>query len=258
MRVWVFRASQKSVWMWGALFLFSLSLFYNGLQPSVFVTGVRLVPIYRVKTEARSMAISFDATWGTELTDELLQILKEHNVRTTFFLAGNWIEKHPDYVVKIASFGHEIGNHSYSHPHMSTLSEKAITEELRRVSLLILELTGTAPFLFRPPFGEYNNLLLETAKAEGYYTIQWSIDSLDWKHTTAEEIYTRVMGRVGPGEIVLFHNAAKQTPQALRRLLPDLKEKGYSIVPLSELIYRTDYIIRPDGTQEPSSRRQSL
>ncbi len=211
----------------------------------------RLVPIYSVKTSAKQLAISFDATWGTELTDEILDVLASHDISTTFFLAGYWVDKHPDYVVKIAAAGHEIGNHSYSHPHMNTLSDQGIAYELQKNADMIRDLTGQRTTLFRPPFGEYNNLVIQTASALGYHTIQWSVDSLDWKNLTSNQIYDRVMDQVKPGSIVLFHNAAPGTPGAISRLIPDLLEKGYEIVPISKLLHKGDFYVDHAGTQHP-------
>lgn len=213
------------------------------------VTSKRLIPIYRVETGNKKLAISFDATWGTDLTDEILGILKEYNLKTTFFLAGYWVDKHPDYVAKIAAEGHEIGNHSYSHPHMNTLSFNGVVLELQKNHAMIEDLTGQNSFLFRPPFGEYNNNVIQAADSVGYYTIQWSIDSLDWKNTSSNEVYQRVMSKIGPGEIVLFHNAATPTPAALRRIIPELLDAGYEIVPISQLIHRENYYVDHDGTQ---------
>lgn len=210
----------------------------------------RLVPIYRVDTPDKVVAISFDATWGTDLTDEILEILKENNVYTTFFLAGQWIDKYPDYVVKIAQHGHEIGNHSYSHPHMNSLTSAGVIQELERNGEMIRDLVGEQPLIFRPPFGEYNNTVIQAASSIGYKTIQWSVDSLDWKNSTSEQIYARVMSQIKPGDIVLFHNAAPGTPQAIRRLIPELKKQGYDIVPVSKIILDGDYYIDHDGTQK--------
>ena len=211
----------------------------------------RLVPIYSVQTAEKKVAFSFDATWGAALTDELLEILQDHGIKTTFFLAGCWVDKHPDYVVKIAAAGHELGNHSYSHPHMNTLSEQGIAFELQKNEHLIHELTGQKTTLFRPPFGEYSNEVISVASALGYQTIQWSVDSLDWKNLSSSQIYERVMGQIKPGSIVLFHNAAPGTPGAIRRLIPDLLAQGYEIVPGSQLLHKGDYYIDHAGTQRP-------
>jgi len=207
------------------------------------VVRERRVPIYKVERNDRKMSISFDATWGADQTDELLDILDEHGVKTTFFLAGYWAERYPEYVKKIAARGHEIGNHSYEHPHFNRLPKEKIVEDLRRNHQLLTELTGTEPILFRPPFGEYSDKVIEVAESLGYYTIQWSIDSLDWKDVSAGFMVERVLERAGPGEIVLFHNAGRHTPEAVRTLLPKLKAAGYEVVPISQLIYRENYII---------------
>ncbi len=249
MRVFVLRLR------WQYILLVLLLAFFAAL-PQIrepLVTAVtsrgRLIPIYRVDTPDKVVALSFDATWGTDLTDEILSILKEYDIRTTFFLAGYWIDKHPDYVVKIAAEGHEIGNHSYSHPHMNSLTTSGVIQELERNAEMIRDLVGEQPLLFRPPFGEYNNTVIQAASSIGYKTIQWSVDSLDWKNSTSDQIYARVMGQIKPGDIVLFHNAAPGTPGAIRRIIPDLIKQGYRIVPVSEIILDGDYYIDHEGTQ---------
>jgi len=212
----------------------------------------RLVPIYKVDVPDQRMSISFDAMWGVDYTDELLRILAENDVRTTFFLGGYWVEKYPEYVKKIVAAGHEIGNHTYSHPHLNNLSPAAIRQELERNHNNIKAITGTDPFLFRPPFGEYSNKVIEVAQELGYYTIQGSIDSLDWKDVSAQFIVDRILSQAGPGEIVLMHNNGKHTAEALAHFLPELKARGYEIVPISELIYRDNYYIEQhSGLQRP-------
>lgn len=215
-------------------------------------TGQRKVPIYKVERPDRKLSISFDATWGADHTDELLDILDEHGVKTTFFLAGYWAERFPEYVKKIVERGHEIGNHSYEHPHYNRLSKEEIRNDLQRNHELLQELTGVEAYLFRPPFGEYSDKVIEVAEELGYFTIQWSIDSLDWKDVSADFMVKRITERAGPGEIVLFHNAGRHTPEAVRLLLPRLKAAGFEIVPISQLIYREGYVIEShSGVQRP-------
>ncbi|HEY8531418.1 MAG TPA: polysaccharide deacetylase family protein [Limnochorda sp.] len=212
----------------------------------------RLVPIYKVERPEPWIAFSFDATWGTENTDRLLEILARYGVKTTFFLAGNWVEEYPEYVRKIADAGHEIGNHSYAHGHMASMSEYQIRQDLERNGRMIERLTGTKPVLFRPPFGEYNDLLIRVAQEMGLYPVQWSIDSLDWKDLPADAMVERVLKDLGPGEIVLFHNAGKHTPEAVERLIPEIQRRGYRIVPVGELIYRRNYTVDShSGVQRP-------
>ena len=211
----------------------------------------RKLPIYCVQTDEPKVSVSFDAAWGADDTDELLRILKENNVKATFFLCGYWVEKYPDEVKKIAEAGHDLGNHSATHPHMSQLTAEQITDELQKCHQNVKDLTGIEMDLFRPPFGEYDNEVIETAAANGYHTIQWDIDSLDWKEQGAQAEINQVLNHkhLGNGSIILFHNDAKYTPQVLDTILKGLKEKGFEIVPVSELIHRGEYKMDHEGRQ---------
>jgi polysaccharide deacetylase family sporulation protein PdaB len=213
-------------------------------------SNARLVPVYSVAREDKAVAITVDATWGADITPQLLDLFDRHSVKVTFFLAGNWITHYPDMVKEIASRGHELGNHSWTHPNMGSLPREKIRDELSRTQNAIANLTGTTPKVFRPPFGDYSNSLITEAEALGLTTIQWSIDSLDWKNPTPREIIDRVMGRMKPGAIVLFHNAAESTPPALAQIIPALQQQGYSLVRVSELLLTGDtYIDRNSGEQ---------
>ena len=230
--------------------VFSISFFLLGLLIDDFnlpaamrVSSNRLVPIYKVDTPEKKVAITLDGMWGAKYTPEILKILREHDVNITFFFGGNWLEENPHLVKEIAANGHEVGNHSYTHPHMAKLTSEEIIQELNRTGELIKELTGQKPDLFRPPFGEYNNRLIKTSRQQEYHIVQWSIDSLDWKDVSAQYIVKRVLKKIGPGEIVLMHNNGQNTAQALKQLIPKIKEEGYEIVPLSELIYKDNYYV---------------
>ncbi|MDD3840030.1 MAG: polysaccharide deacetylase family sporulation protein PdaB [Clostridia bacterium] len=216
---------------------------------SVFKLNKKLLPIYSVEIPDKKISISFDAAWGSEFTDEILQILKDRDIKTTFFLVGFWVDKHPEKVKKISDEGHEIGNHSTNHPQMSKLPEDKIREELNTTADEIYQLTGKRTTLFRPPFGDYSDTLIRVAEEEGYYVIQWDVDSLDWKELGAEHTADRVLKNVKNGSIVLFHNNAKYTPKALPTILDNLLKEGYEIVPISELIYKDDYEIDHTGRQ---------
>ena len=157
--------------------LYVQSVEYPGIM--VFLANKKELPIYSVDTNEKKIAISFDAAWGAERTDELLSILRERNIKTTFFLVGIWVDKYPEKVQEIARAGHEIGNHSTTHPHMSKLSSEQIKNELETTQRKIEELAGDrAVKLFRPPFGDYNDTLILTCRNLGYYPIQWDVDSL--------------------------------------------------------------------------------
>ncbi|MCK9217677.1 MAG: polysaccharide deacetylase family protein [Firmicutes bacterium] len=221
---------------------------------SVFKKEERIIPIYCVDTEEKRIAISFDAAWGSDYTLELLEILERYNVKTTFFLVAFWIDKYPDMVKKIDEYGHEIGNHSASHPNMSQLNETKIKEELTITSNKIEKITGKRVNLFRPPFGDYNNRLMKTANSLGYYVIQWDVDSLDYKDYGADVMVERVLSRVSNGSIVLFHNNATYTTKALPVILSRLQQLEYEIVPISELIYKENYYIDHTGKQKKKNK----
>lgn len=207
------------------------------------------LPIYSVGTEEMKVAISFDCAWGTDYTETLLNIMEREKVVSTFFMVEFWTTKYPDLVKKIAGGGHAIGTHSTTHSYMSKLTEAQIEEELTRSSMAIKAVTGEEVTLFRPPYGDYDDLLIETAERLGLYTIQWDVDSLDWKNLSAAEIAARVTSGVKNGSIVLFHNNGLHTAEALPAVIADLKEKGFTFVRIDDLIYKDGYYIDADGRQ---------
>lgn len=209
----------------------------------------RQLPIYYVKTDKKQLAISFDCAWGVDYTDKLLETMKEEDIKCTFFTVEFWTTKHPEYVKKISEAGHEIGTHSSTHPYMSKLSKDAIIRELNTSSNAIEQITGIKPTVFRPPYGDYNDLLINTAKELGLYTIQWDVDSLDWKDLSVKQICERVIGRVKNGSIVLFHNQGLHTAEALPTIISQLKGQGYEFLTIGELIYKDGYSMTADGGQ---------
>lgn len=225
------------------------SVFATNAYAVFYGSNFRKLPVYAVETEEKKLSISFDCAWGTDYTDKLLAIMENENVRCTFFAVEFWAEKYPEYLKKISDAGHEIGTHSATHPKMSKLKAAAIDAELKTSVNAIEKVTGKKVELFRPPFGDYNDLLIERATAAGLITVQWSVDSLDWKNISAKEIENRVISRAKNGSIVLFHNQGLHTAEALPAIIKTLKGKGYTLVPIGELVYKTNYSIRSDGTQ---------
>ena len=139
------------------------------------------LPIYCVDTDEKKVAISFDAAWGADDTEELLTILKNNDVKATFFLCGYWVDKYPEEVKRIYEEGHEIGNHSNTHPHGSQISLEKNKNEIMEVHKNVKDLLGYDMNLYRRPFGEYNDTVLQAAKEVGYHTIQWDIETLEIK-----------------------------------------------------------------------------
>lgn len=167
-------------------------------------------------------------------------------------MCGYWVDDFPEEVKKIAADGHDLGNHSATHPHMSQLSKEEIKNELQKTHDKVKLLTNVDMNLFRPPFGEYDNKVIEGAEEKGYYTVQWDVDSLDWKEHGVESEINQVLNHkhLGNGSIILFHNDAKYTPQALDTIIKGLKEKGYEIVPISELIKKDSFYMDHEGRQK--------
>lgn len=215
---------------------------------TVFGEGKKL-PIYSVATNEKKIAISFDAAWGNEHTKPILDILDKYGVKATFFLVEFWVDKFPEDVLEIYQRGHEIGNHSSTHPNMAKLSREQIVMELKQTEGKIEAITGERPTVFRPPFGSYNNNLIEACEEIGYYVIQWDVDSLDWKDISAEQIVDRVTRHVKNGSIVLFHNNAEHVEQYLPLIIEKLQADGYKIVPVGELIIKEDYHMDHAGKQ---------
>jgi polysaccharide deacetylase family sporulation protein PdaB len=215
-----------------------------------FAATNKKLPIYCVETEKKQIAISFDAAWGNDDTETLINILAEYNVPATFFVVGAWVDKYPESVKQLSDAGHKIENHSNTHPNMPQLSNAQMVDELKSCNDKIAAVTGVIPTLFRPPYGDYNNATITAVENAGMYCVQWSIDSLDWKeNATAESICKRVTSKAHPGGIVLFHNDAEHTPEALGNILKCLKDEGYEFVFIEDLIYKENYEIKHDGTQ---------
>jgi len=245
--------------------LASIGLLMYGNSPNAihalagWMLGKRRLPIYSVQTEEKVVSLTFDATWGAERTPELLEILRENGVKSTFFLVTFWMEDYPDLARSIAREGHEIGLHSSTHPDMTGLNRTRMVDELTANIVKIRATTGQEPRLFRPPFGAYSDRLLEVAEDElQLITIQWSVDSLDWKNLTPDAIAARVTRLIHPGAIVLFHNNGEHTPQALRSILSFLNKEGYRAVPVSKLLHAPPYTIDHEGRQVPVGPRPEI
>lgn len=228
----------------------TLYLFPSSISVSSNVNG-RELPIYCVDTPKPQIALTFDAAWGNEDTQKILDILAKHQVKVTFFMTGGWVESYPDDVKAILAAGHDLGNHSENHKNMSQLSDEEQKDELLKVHNKVKELTGVEMQLFRPPYGDYDNSVILNAKSCGYYPIQWSVDSLDWKDYGTDSILNTVLNHkaLENGAIILCHNGAKYTADALDSLITGLKDKGYELVPLSQLIYKEDYHMDAAGKQ---------
>ena len=211
--------------------------------------GRRSLPIYNVGRDDNKIAISFDCAWGVDSTDEILKHLEEKKVKATFFTVQFWAEKYPEYLKKVSEAGHEVGTHSATHSYMSKLSESEIRKEFETSCAAIEKVTGKPVTLFRPPYGDYDDLLIDTASAMGLYSIQWDVDSLDWKDLSASDIAERIVSRARSGSIILCHNNGLHTAEALPIVIDKLRANGFEFVPIGELIYKENYTIDATGKQ---------
>jgi polysaccharide deacetylase family sporulation protein PdaB len=203
-----------------------------------------------VGTDEKTVAISFDACWGNEKTAGILETLEKHDVKANYFVVGAWAEKYAADLKTLNDSGRvEIGTHSNTHPHMPKLNRKQMELELSTSAAIIESVTEKKPELFRAPYGEYSDALLSVAESLGLYTIQWDVDSLDWKDLSSGEITARILGRVQPGSIVLMHNDGKNTLAALPAVIEGLKNKGYTFKTVGEMIYKDNYEIDHTGRQ---------
>lgn len=209
----------------------------------------RELPIYSVARDNKCASLTFDAAWGNEDTQDLIDILGRYNIKATFFIVGDWVVKYPESVKALHDAGHDVMSHSDDHAHFTKLSESQIVENLTACNDKIEKITGVKPTLFRCPYGEYDDNVIKTVNSIGMTAIQWDVDSLDWKGISASEITQRVVSRVVSGSIVLFHNAAENTPEALPSIIEALMQDGYELVPVSQLLLTGEYEIDHTGKQ---------
>ena len=209
----------------------------------------KLLPIYNVQTEEKKVAFTMNCAWNADDIDQILEVLRNNDTKITFFMVGDWIEKFPEAVKKIYDEGHEIASHSDTHPHVNNLSYEQNIEEIEKSNDKIEKITGTRIKIYRAPYGEYNNNVIQAANDKGYYTIQWNLDTLDYTGLTGEEMWSRLDGKIKAGDIILSHNGTKHTADSLDMLLKNIKQKGFEVVKVSDLIYLDSYTINSNGTQ---------
>ncbi len=229
-------------------------MFYVVNYPAAVGTAAttRQLPIYCVQRDQKLVSISFDAAWGNEDTQQLIDILEKYKVKATFFVVGEWVDKYPESVKALADAGHEVMNHSNTHAHYPQLSADQVVADLNACNDKIEAVTGVRPTLVRLPYGDYDDNSINAVRSIGMEPIQWDVDSLDWKDLSAADITQRVVSKVQPGSIVLFHNAALHTPEALPGILETLIQDGYTFVPISQIILEGDYTIDHTGRQCPA------
>jgi len=230
--------------------LFVMAFMITGEQTVQTAVATKELPIYNVETKEKKIAFTMNCAWEADDIEKILETLSKHNTHITFFMVGDWIDKYPEAVKKIASSGHEIGNHSNTHPHVNQMTLEKNEEQIKECANKIEKLTGKKSTLYRGPYGEYNDIVITAAKNQNHKTIQWSLDTLDYKGLTGDEMWNRLKDKLKQGDIVLMHNGTDHTADALDKIISNIKEKGYEIVPVSKLIYNENYIIDANGMQK--------
>ena len=213
------------------------------------LTAAQTIQSGTLSSSTKQIALTFDSGWLFEQTIPLLNVLDQYNVTATFFPRALWVKDNPDLAKEIVKRGHTMGNHSLTHSHMKELSAQQMRHEMQESTRIIQETTGVRPFMFRPPFGEYNQLLLEVLAETGYpYSIMWTVDTLDWaagttKNVGGSQVYidtefivNRVLNNASDKGIILMHIGGASTVQALPRIIEGLRNKGYQMVTVDKML----------------------
>ncbi|TMW70076.1 polysaccharide deacetylase family sporulation protein PdaB [Alteribacter natronophilus] len=236
------RLKRYTIVVLAALFTAGI-LYVERTQIPVFSTGEKPVAIYKVETEDKDIALTFNISWGEERAVPILDVLKENSVTdATFFLSAAWAERHPEIVERILEDGHEIGSHGFRHEHYTKWEDESIKKDILTAHEIIKKVSDTTPQYLRPPNGNFDERVLTIAEKLNYDVIHWSIDSQDWLNPGADVITENVVTSASPGDIVLFHasDSAQQTGEALPGILKKLKSDGFNFVSLSELMTGAD------------------
>ncbi|MFD2172308.1 polysaccharide deacetylase family sporulation protein PdaB [Tumebacillus lipolyticus] len=195
--------------------------------------------IYKVQTDKKVVALTFDISWGEKAPGPILDILEKKGVKkATFFLSGPWTTTHPEIAKRIKSIGFEIGNHGHRHDDFPKYNNQWITEQVTKSEQAIHEATGVKTNLIRTPNGAFDKRVIQHLNSMGYTVVQWNTDSLDWMRPGPDKIVDRVLKRTVPGDIILMHasDSALQTIDALPRIIDGLRQKGYEFMTVTELI----------------------
>ncbi|WP_139364899.1 polysaccharide deacetylase family protein [Sutcliffiella halmapala] len=203
--------------------------------PNVHLEDLPPSPVYRGHPDKQMAAFLINVAWGNEHIPGMLETLKKHGVQATFFLEGRWVKENPSIAKMIVEAGHEVGNHSYTHPNMKTLGSGAVREQLVKTNEVIEAITGNNVTWFAPPSGSYRDEVVEIAHELQLGTIMWSVDTIDWQKPEPAVLINRVMEKIHPGAMVLMHPTLS-TAQSLDSLITSIKDKGLELGTVSSLL----------------------
>jgi probable sporulation protein (polysaccharide deacetylase family) len=226
--------SKKRLMFWLVLLILAV-IFMLSLQMISVNTMNYYDPIYKGEADEKEIAFACNVVWGNEYLPEILRILKENNIKITFFIGGEWASKYPEELKAIYQDGHELGNHGENHKKQSQLNIEQNKREILKAEESIKNVTGVKTTLFAPPYGDINKTVVDTAEGLGYKVIMWSIDTIDWNTKDYSKIIERVESKQHNGAIVLMH-PTEVTVKALPELIKSLKNKDYEISSVSEVL----------------------
>ena len=210
-------------------------LIYKEVPPKKHLSQLEAAPIYRAHPDKPVASFLINVAWGNEYIPPMLMVLKKHNVKATFFLEGKWAKNNPELVKMISEAGHEIGNHSYSHPDMKTLSAEQTRQQISETNKIIKALTGESSSLFAPPSGAFRDETVNIAHELGLYTIMWSVDTIDWQRPPSSVLIERVMSKVHKGAFILMH-PTKPSAESLEELIVQIKKRNFHIKTVSDAL----------------------
>lgn len=230
-------------------------LVFTQISPKKHLNDLPASPIYRGHPDKPMVSFLINVAWGNEYLPSMLATLKEHKIHASFFLEGRWVKENPELARMIADGGHEVGNHSYSHPNMQTLSSEKIKEEIQKTNDIIEATTGQKPNWFGPPSGAYRDETIEIAHSYGLRTVMWTVDTIDWQKPSPQVLIQRVTTKVEPGVMILMH-PTESTSKSLDTLIREIKGKNLRIGTVSKLMDE-ERIIKLKGIDKEENKGQN-
>ena len=235
MRIFLLRR-RHLVALLGVVLVLAIFAAVNAPAAVIASASTRQLPIYCVDRSDNLVSISFDAAWGNEDTQQLIDILDQYQVKATFFVVGDWVDKYPESVKALHDAGHEVMNHSNTHAHYNSLTAEEIIADVEACNDKIEAVTGVRPTLIRPPYGEYDDSVVSAIRSIGMEPIQWDVDSLDWNYQDRKQIADKVCREIENGDIVLMHDIFQSSQEAALDIIDRLTAEGWQFVTADELM----------------------
>lgn len=225
-------------------------LVYEEIHPKVHLSELPPTAVYKGNPQKPMVSFIINVAWGNEYLSDMLATLKKHHVTATFFLEGRWVKNHPELAKMIVEAGHEVGNHSFTHPDMKSLSTSRIHDEIKRTNEVIEATTGEKPRWFAPPSGSYKEEVAKVASAYGLGTVMWSLDTIDWQKPSPDVLIQRVMGKLHNGALILMH-PTDSTAKSLDQLITQIKAQNLEVGTVTKMLSE-ERIMTKDSSKKES------